>query len=121
MFKKVERSEVESETEESNKKNIYIVKTFRRIKCTDFKNQTKEIKEYLSERNEKLSDSNKIRTDVSERYKMTDHVRWYDILSISITWWFRTKYLYEVHEQKVHKIGNKEIKGEKEYTKDIWK
>ena len=52
---------------------------------------------------------------------MKDHVRWYDILSISITWWFRTKYLYEVHEQKVHKIGNKEIKGEKEHTKDIWK
>lgn len=52
---------------------------------------------------------------------MTDHVRWYDILTITITWWFRTKYLYEVHEQEVHKIGNIEIKGEKEHTKDIWK
>jgi hypothetical protein len=121
MFKNVERGDIETETEESNKKSIYIVKEFRRIICTDFKNQTKEIKEYLSEKEEELSDSNIIRTDVSEKHIMKDHVRWYDILSISITWWFRTKDLYEVHEQKVHKIGNKEIKGEKEHTKDIWK
>ena len=83
MFKNVERGDIETETEESNKKNIYIVKTFRRIKCTDFKNQTKEIKEYLSEKDEELSDSNIIRTDISEKKIMKDHVRWYDILSFS--------------------------------------
>ena len=121
MFKKIERGEIEKEVEESNKKNIYIVKEFRRIICTDFKDQTKEIKEYLSERKEELSDSNLIRTDVTDKFIKTDYVRWYDVLTLSLTWWFRTKELYEVYEQKVHKIGNKEIKEEKEHTKDIWK
>lgn len=121
MFKKVERGDIEQETVNSYKKDVYIVKSFRIIKCTDFKDQIKSIRENISETSVELSDSNVIRTEASEKFIGQDIIRWYDIVSLSITWWFRTKNLYEEYEQKIHQIGNKEIKGKKEHTKDIWK
>ena len=43
---------------------------------------------------------------------MEDYVRWYDYATLSITWWFRNKYLYEIYETNVHEIEGKIINGE---------
>lgn len=120
MFKKVERGEIETSVEKSGKNDIYIVKEFRRIICTDFKDQKKEIIENIGEREEELSDLNKIKTIIDKEYLLTDDTRLYDYLSLGLTWSFRTKYLYRVYETGVHKIGNKEFKGYRKHIKDVW-
>jgi hypothetical protein len=121
MFKKVERSEILKSVEKSqNNDNKYIVKSYRIIKCTDFNDQTKKITENIDEKEVGLSEANKIKTEIKKKYIKTDHIRWYDVVSLSITWWFRTKYLYEIHEIDVHKIESKEIKGKTKHTHDEW-
>lgn len=121
MFKKVERSEILKSVEKSqNNDNKYIVKSYRIIKCTDFNDQTKKITENIDEKEVGLSETNKIKTEIKKKYIKTDHIRWYDVVSLSITWWFRTKYLYEIHETDVHKIESKEIKGKTKHTHDEW-
>ena len=121
MFKKVERSEILKSVEKSqNNDNKYIVKSYRIIKCTDFNDQTKKITENIDEKEVGLSEANKIKTEIKKKYIKTDHIRWYDVVSLSITWWFRTKYLYEIHETDVHKIESKEIKGKTKHTHDEW-
>ena len=121
MFKKVKRSEILKSVEKSpNNNNKYIVKSYRIIYCTDFNNQTKNITENIDEKEVELSKANKIKTEIKKKYIKTDHIRWYDIVSFSITWWFRTKYLYEIHETDIHKIENKRIKGETKHTHDKW-
>ena len=42
------------------------------------------------------------------------------MVSLSLTWWFRTKYLYEIHETDIHEIENKEIKAATKHTHDEW-
>jgi hypothetical protein len=121
MFKKVERTEILKSVEKSqNNNNKYIVKSYRIIKCTDFNGQTKKITENIDEKEVGLSEANKIKTEIKKKYIKTDHIRWYDVVSLSITWWFRTKYLYEIHETDVHKIESKEIKGKTKHTHDEW-
>ncbi len=122
MLKKIEISEPTFETERNWKEeDLYIVTKYRIISCTDFNDKTKEIKEILSVREEKISDANKIKSLTEEKYLETDCIRWYDIATLSLTWWFRTKYKYEVKEKDVHKIGNKEIDKQKGLPYEIWK
>ena len=121
MFKKVERSQILKSVEKSpNNNNKYIVKSYRIIKCTDFNDQTKNITENIDEKEVGLSEANKIETEIKKKYIKTDHIRWYDIVSLSITWWFRTKYLFEIHETDFHKIEDKRIEGETKHTHDEW-
>ena len=121
MFKKVERRQILKSVEKSpNNNNKYIVKSYRIIKCTDFNGQTKKITENIDEKEVGLSEANKIKTEIKKKYIKTDHIRWYDVVSLSITWWFRTKYLYEIYETDVHKIESKEIKGKTKHTHDEW-
>lgn len=47
MFKKVERSGIKESVKKSSKKDIYIVKKYRVITCTDFNDQKKEINETI--------------------------------------------------------------------------
>ena len=64
MFKKVERSKILKSFEKSLKNNnIYKVKSYRIISCTDFNDQTKNIIENLGEKEVKLSEDNKMRTE----------------------------------------------------------
>ena len=61
MFKKVERSKILTSVEKSLKNNnIYVVKSYRIISCTDFNDQTKNINENLGEKEVELSEYNKI-------------------------------------------------------------
>ena len=120
MFKKVERSDIKTSVTKSSKKDTYIVKKYRIITCTDFNDQEKEITENIDEYEEALSESNRIETKTKKKYIKTDHLRYYDWLSLSLSWWFRSKYLYREYEYGIHKIGNKKIVGEEKYTEDIW-
>jgi hypothetical protein len=120
MFKKVERSGIKESVKKSSKKDTYIVKKYRVITCTDFNGQKKEINETIDEYEEALSESNQIRTKTKKKFIEKDHIRFYDVLSLSLTWWFRSKYLFRIYESGIHKIGNEEIVGEEKYTEDIW-
>ena len=120
MFKKVERGEIETSVEKTLKKNTYLVTKYRIITCTDFNDQKKEIKEIIEIKEEELSDDNKIDSKETKKLIKNDHIRWYDVLSISLTWWFRTKHLYEIYETGIHKIGGQKIIGEKIHTEDRW-
>ena len=95
MFKKVERSEEKESTEVIYEKKLYKVEKYRVITCTDFNDQKREIKEFLEQRLEELTDSNKKYTKITKKYKKTDEYRWYDYLSLTITRWFRKIDLYE--------------------------
>ena len=120
MFKKVERSGIKESVKKSSKKDIYIVKKYRVITCTDFNDQKKEINETIDEYEEALSDANRIGTKTKKKYIQRDHIRYYDVLSLSLTWWLRDKDLYKIYESGIHKIGNEEIVGEEKYTEDKW-
>lgn len=121
MFKKVERSEILKSVEKSLKNNnIYIVKSYRNISCTDFNDQTKYITENLGEKEVELSENNKIKIETKKKYIKTDHIRWYDVITVSLTWWFRTKYLYEIYETDIHQIEYKVIKADTKHTHDEW-
>lgn len=120
MFKKVERSEIIEETEKTSDKTIYIVKKYRKIICTDFNDKQKIIIENVGEEEQRLSEKNRLRSKADKKYIKTDHIRIYDFLSLSLTWWFRTKYYYEISEFDIHKIGNKEIEYQNKPTKFIW-
>ena len=120
MFKKVDRSGIKESVKKSSKKDIYIVKKYRVITCTDFNDQKKEINETIDEYEEALSDANRIGTKTKKKYIQRDHIRYYDVLSLSLTWWLRDKDLYKIYESGIHKIGNEEIVGEEKYTEDKW-
>ena len=120
MFKNVTRSEIKISEEEIVKNKLYRVKTYRVITCTDFDNKRKEINETLEIKLEKLSDANRNETKKRKKYKRRDGVRWYDIVTLSISWWFRKKDLYSIYYYDVHKIGNLFIEAEERYIEDIW-
>lgn len=101
-------------------KTIYIVKKYRIITCTDFNDQKKEIIENILEKEEELSESNRIGTKIKKYYITKDHVRWYDVATLSISWWFRTKYLFGIYESEIHKIENEIIVGDKKHMEDRW-
>ena len=83
-----------------------------------FNDQTKEIIENIDEKEEEISESNRIDTKTKKHYIKTDHIRWYDVVSLSISWWLRTKYLYKIYESGIHKIENEKIFGEEKYKED---
>ena len=78
MFKKVERSEPYVEVEKTLKKDTFIVKLLRNITCTDFYDQEKIIIEVIREYEERLSESNRIRSELEKIYIGADVFRWYD-------------------------------------------
>ena len=120
MFKKVERSEPYVEVEKTLKKDTFIVKLLRNITCTDFYDQEKIIIEVIREYEERLSESNRIRSELEKIYIGADVFRWYDYCTLTISYWIRPKYYYKIDEWDYHKIANKEFKYQKKPTEYIW-
>ena len=67
MFKNVERSEPYTKVEKTLRDDTFIVKELRNITCTDFNNRTKIIIEVISEKEERLSELNRIKTDIEKK------------------------------------------------------
>lgn len=120
MFKKVERSEELTKVEEDTfKSDTFIVTKFRNITCTDFNGHEKIITDIISVKEESLSELNKKRTEIEKKYIGADNFHWYDYCTLTISYWFRAKYIYKIDEWDYHLIGNKEIKHQKSTTKFI--
>lgn len=120
MFKNVERSEPYTKVEKTLRDDTFIVKELRNITCTDFKNRQKIIIEVISEKEERLSELNRIKTDTEKQYLEPDVFRWYDYWTLTLSYWFRAKYYYQIDEYDYHKIGNVEIKYQKKPTEYVW-
>ena len=122
MFKKVERSKEYTTTEETLKKDTYIVKILQNITCIDFNDQKKIIINVLSEKEETLSELNKISSEIEDKYTgKADKFRWYDYFTGTLFYWVRPKYKYKIDEFDYHKIGNKKIKKQKKPSEYVWK
>ena len=122
MFKKVERSKEYTTTEETLKKDTYIVKILQNITCIDFNDQKKIIINVLSKKEETLSELNKISSEIEDKYTgKADKFRWYDYFTGTLFYWVRPKYKYKIDEFDYHKIGNKKIKKQKKPSEYVWK
>ena len=122
MFKNIKKSDIITKTEENNEnKGFYIVTKSYKITFTDFNGEKIE-KEHIFSIHEKApSVANLKKTIELEEFTKYDDIRWYDVLSLSISWWIRETKIYRVYTQKIYEIGNKEIYGKKIYKTTIWK
>ena len=120
MFKNVERSDIYTKVEKTLYDDIFIVKELRNITCIDFKNRQKIIIEVISEKKERLSELNKIKSETEKKYLKADDFQWYDYWTLTLSYWFRAKYYYQIDEYDYHAIGNEVIKHKKKPTEVIW-
>ena len=120
MFKDVVQSEIYTKVEKTLRDDTFIVKELRNITCTDFKDRQKVIYEVISEKEERLSELNKIKTETEKIYLKADDFQWYDYSTITISYWLRTKYYYKIDKYDYHTIGNVIIKHQQKPTEYIW-
>ena len=122
MFFKIEKSDIITKTEESKEnKGFFIITKFYKITFTDFNGTKIETERIFSIHEESPSEANLIETKKIEKFIKYDDIRWYDVLSLSATWWIRDTKIYRVYIQKIYKIGDKIIKGDEIYETTIWK
>ena len=120
MFKKVEQSDIYTKVEKTLRDDTFIIKELRNITCTDFKDHQKVIFEVISEKEERLSEINKIKTEIEKKYLKADDFYWYDFCTITISYWLRSKYYYQIDEYNYYTIGNVVIKHQKKPTEYVW-
>lgn len=122
MFYKIEKSDIITKTEESKEnKGFFIITKFYKITFTDFNGTKIETERIFSIQEESPSEANLIETKRIEKFIKYDDIRWFDVLSLSATWWIRDTKIYRVYIQKIYKIGDKIIKGDEIYETTIWK
>lgn len=122
MFFKIEKSDIIIKTEESKEnKGFFILTKYYNIIFTDFNGKKIEKKSVFSVHEESPSDANFIETKVIEEFVRLDDIRWYDIISLGITYLIRETEIYRQYTQNMYKIVEKIIKGDKIYKTTIWK
>ena len=118
MFKEVIVSKILENSRESKKnKGFYIIKKFRTITCIDFDNTKTSIEEIIEEKEVAPKDCKIIKTEEESEFIENDSVKWYDVISLGISWAIRNTKTYKVYKVHTSQVGDKEIKGDRIYDR----
>lgn len=118
MFKEVIVSKILENSRESKKnKGFYIIKKFRTITCIDFDNTKTSIEEIIEEKEVVPKDCKIIKTEEESEFIENDSVKWYDVISLGISWAIRNTKKYKVYKVHTYQVGDKEIKGDRIYDR----
>ena len=118
MFKEVIVSKILENSRESKKnKGFYIIKKFRTITCIDFDNTKTSIEEIIEEKEVAPKDCKIIKTEEESEFIENDSVKWYDVISLGISWAIRNTKKYKVYKVHTYQVGDKEIKGDRIYDR----
>ena len=120
MFPEVKRGIVQTEIKHSRNKGFFKVQTHQIVVITDFDGNVRKYKQLLEEKEVKPSDADIIKTETLKELDHEDSVKWYDILSIGISWLVRKTKMYKIYEVTTYNIQGKEVKGEKIFKKNVW-
>lgn len=118
MFKEVIVSKILENSRESKKnKGFYIIKKFRTITCIDFDNTKTSLEEIIEEKEVAPKDCKIIKTEEESEFIENDSVKWYDVISLGISWAIRNTKKYKVYKVHIYQVGDKEIKGDRIYDR----
>ena len=122
MFKEVIVSNILENSKESEKnEGFYIIKKFRTITCIDFDDTKTFLEEIIEEKEVAPKDCKIIKTEEESEFIENDSVRWYDVLSLGISWAIRDTKKYRVYKVHTYQVGDKEIKGDRIYDRIVFK
>ena len=120
MFKKVEKHDVKIEVVSGNN-GIDILKKTQKVIYTDFNGKKTEVTLVIGTEDQPPKNSTFKRTETKEEFIEKDKVRFYDILSLGISWAARKNLKYNIYERKVYEIDMKEVKGPWHYKYTEWR
>lgn len=120
MFPEVKRGILETKVQLSENSGFFKIEKYQIITITDFDGKVKKYKQLLEEKEEKPSNADIIKTETLKILDHEDSVKWYDILSIGISWLVRKTKLYKIYEVTTYRICGQEVKGEKIFKKNVW-
>jgi predicted GTPase len=120
MFKNIEKSEIKKKIKQSKNKGFFIIKQFRIVTLTDFNDKKKELIEYLEELEVKPSESDFIRNEKIKEFYRFDNIRWFDVVTLGISWLIRKTKIYKIYEINYYNIDGQEVQGEKIFKRKIW-
>jgi len=120
MFPSVKRGIVETNIIPSKNKGFFKIEKYQIVTITDFDNKVRKLKQLLEEREEKPSNADIVKTETLKILDHEDEVKWYDILSIGISWLIRKTKLYKIYEVTTYRICGQEVEGEKIFKKNVW-
>lgn len=120
MFPSVRRGEVETEIIPSVNKGFFKIEKYQIVIITDYDNKVRKLKQLLEEKEEKPTNADIVKTETLKILDHEDDVKWYDILSIGISWLVRKTKLYKIYEVTTYRICGQEVKGERIFKKNVW-
>lgn len=120
MFPSVKRGNVETNIIPSKNKGFFKIEKYQIVTIIDYDNNVRQLKQLLEEREEKPSDADIVKTETLKILDHEDEVKWYDILSIGISWLIRKTKLYIIYEVTTYRICGQEVQGEKIFKKKVW-
>ena len=120
MFKKVEKHDVKIEVVSGNN-GIDILKKTQKVIYTDFNGKKTELTLVIGTEVQPPKNSTFKRTETKEEFIEKDKARFYDVLSLGISWAARKNLKYYIYERKVYEIDMKEDKGPWHYKYTEWR
>ena len=120
MFPEVKRGSVETKISPMDRNGFFKVEKYQIVTIKDFDGKVRKLKQLLEEKEEKPSNADLIKT---EQLKILDHeddVKWYDIVSLGISWLVRKTKLYKIYEVNTYRICGQEVKGLKIFKRNVW-
>jgi len=121
MFKKIEKSAIMKRTKESDKnKGFYIITHYYNITFYDFNGNILKLEEITKIEEQAPCNSNFKETKTIVK-KSIDDVRWYDFLSLGISWVMRNTVKYTYYKQNIYEIGDTIITGDLIYNRTEYK
>jgi hypothetical protein len=120
MFPEVKRGIVETKINPMNRNGFFKVEKYQIVTIKDFDGKVRKLKQLLEEKEEKPTNADIVKTETLKILDHEDDVKWYDILSIGISWLVRKTKLYKIYEVTTYRICGQEVKGERIFKKNVW-
>jgi hypothetical protein len=120
MYKNVIRSGTKQKVIDSeNNKGFTIIRTYQTITCYDFNDKKHEIEINLGE--EEKAPVPPYHTEYIQELILNDNVKWYDIMTLGISYLFRDTKYFKEYKINYYRINGEEIQGEKIFSRTFWK